>query len=337
MLNERLKSLVADRLLPHVQRPAQYLGGELNAVRKDHSRSRQALPGLSRHLYRRHEPSRLAGALHADESAGRLGRASGPSRPGSTWKRNCAGRVPLYSLETFTPLADFDVLGFTLQYELSFTNVLTMLDLGAFRCTHDERTLADPLVIAGGPCAQNPEPLARSSMCSSSATASQACRDLRHLVRTRDAFGRPGSATANATDAEQRARAAGLELAGGFPSPMSRGSTSPNTTPTVACWQLHPHASGRARHDRAVGDRRSGAMPLPKRPIVPYDRMRARPDRHRNHARLPLAVPLLPEHGDQAAAASATRRNDRGGSLGRVSQHGLHEISLLSLSTSDYP
>ena len=68
--------------------------------------------------------------------------------------------LPLYSLETFTPLAEFDVLGFTLQYEISYTNILTMLDLGGIPLRGNERTLADPLVIAGGPCAQNPEPLA---------------------------------------------------------------------------------------------------------------------------------------------------------------------------------
>lgn len=68
--------------------------------------------------------------------------------------------LPLYGWETFTPLCDFDVLGFTLQYEIGATNVLTMLDLGRVGIRCDERGLDVPLVIAGGPCAQNPEPLA---------------------------------------------------------------------------------------------------------------------------------------------------------------------------------
>ena len=68
--------------------------------------------------------------------------------------------MPLYSLETFTPLGEFDVLGFTLQYEICTSNLLTMLDLGRIPLRSVERTLDDPLVIAGGPCAQNPEPLA---------------------------------------------------------------------------------------------------------------------------------------------------------------------------------
>jgi len=68
--------------------------------------------------------------------------------------------LALYTLETFTPLRDMDVVGFSLQYELSFTNVLTMIDLGGIPMAAADRGDRDPLVIAGGPCAANPEPLA---------------------------------------------------------------------------------------------------------------------------------------------------------------------------------
>jgi radical SAM family uncharacterized protein len=67
--------------------------------------------------------------------------------------------LPLYSLETFSPLTEFDVLGFSLQYEMSYTNVLTMLDLGGVPLHVSERSMRDPLVIAGGPSAVNPEPM----------------------------------------------------------------------------------------------------------------------------------------------------------------------------------
>jgi radical SAM family uncharacterized protein len=70
-------------------------------------------------------------------------------------------RLPLWSLETFTPLGRFDVLGFTLQYDLCSTNVLTMLDLAGIPLTAEDRTLEHPLVIAGGPGTANPEPMAR--------------------------------------------------------------------------------------------------------------------------------------------------------------------------------
>jgi radical SAM family uncharacterized protein/radical SAM-linked protein len=69
-------------------------------------------------------------------------------------------RLPLSSLEFKRPLMDFDILGFTLQYELSYTNILNMLDLGGLPVRSEERGDTSPLVIAGGPCAVNPMPLA---------------------------------------------------------------------------------------------------------------------------------------------------------------------------------
>jgi len=69
-------------------------------------------------------------------------------------------QLSLFSLETFRPLREFDVIGFTLQYELHATNVLTMLDLAGIPVWASDRSDNDPLVIAGGPCAYNPEPLA---------------------------------------------------------------------------------------------------------------------------------------------------------------------------------
>ena len=71
-----------------------------------------------------------------------------------------AAGLPLGSLETFTPLSEFDIVGFTLQYELTYTNLLAMLDLGGIPLRAAQRGCDDPLVIAGGPCAFNPEPLA---------------------------------------------------------------------------------------------------------------------------------------------------------------------------------
>jgi radical SAM superfamily enzyme YgiQ (UPF0313 family) len=68
--------------------------------------------------------------------------------------------LPLFSLESKTPLRDFDAVGFTLQYELSYANILNMLELGGIPLLSGERTDRDPIVIAGGPCAFNPEPLA---------------------------------------------------------------------------------------------------------------------------------------------------------------------------------
>src|SRR5262249_49401056 len=66
----------------------------------------------------------------------------------------------LVSLESHLPLADFHVVGMSLQYELTYTNLLTMLELGGIPLRAAARGPAHPIVIAGGPCAFNPEPLA---------------------------------------------------------------------------------------------------------------------------------------------------------------------------------
>ncbi|MCA9590118.1 MAG: B12-binding domain-containing radical SAM protein, partial [Myxococcales bacterium] len=68
--------------------------------------------------------------------------------------------LPLVSLESARPLRDFDVVGFSLQFELTYTNVLEMLDLGGIPVRSDARSEDDPLVIAGGPTATHPEPIA---------------------------------------------------------------------------------------------------------------------------------------------------------------------------------
>ncbi|MEZ4315404.1 MAG: B12-binding domain-containing radical SAM protein, partial [Polyangiaceae bacterium] len=68
--------------------------------------------------------------------------------------------LPLVSIETARPLRDFTVVGFSLQYELTYTNILTMLHLGGIPLRSADRADGDPLVIAGGPTATHPEPLA---------------------------------------------------------------------------------------------------------------------------------------------------------------------------------
>jgi radical SAM superfamily enzyme YgiQ (UPF0313 family) len=68
--------------------------------------------------------------------------------------------IQLFSIETNTPVREFDLLGFTLQYELSYTNVINMIDLAGMPIRSADRTSDMPIIMAGGPCAFNPEPLA---------------------------------------------------------------------------------------------------------------------------------------------------------------------------------
>lgn len=68
--------------------------------------------------------------------------------------------LPLVTLESFRPLSEFDIVGFSLQYEMSYTNILNMLDLGGVSIFQKDRKEDEPFVIAGGPCATHPEPIA---------------------------------------------------------------------------------------------------------------------------------------------------------------------------------
>ena len=159
-MNLTLKKSVIQHVLPHVQGPAQYLGGELNSVRKDHATVKGsiclAFPdaytlGMSHHGFQ---------VLYSlmNEFGWACERVFTPVPDFEKAMR--AANLPLYGLETFTPLNQFDIIGFSLQYEVSYTNILTMLDLGGIPLHSDERGADDTLVIAGGPGAQNPELIA---------------------------------------------------------------------------------------------------------------------------------------------------------------------------------
>lgn len=160
MLNATLKDAVL-RLLPKVSTPAQYLGGEINAVVKDHRQVRGKLclgfPDTYSLGMSHHGLQVLYSLMNADPQWA-CERAFTPWLDFETELRQ--HQLPLYGLESFTPLRDYDVVGFSLQYEVCYTNVLTMLDLGGIPHFGHERSVRDPLVIAGGPGAQNPEVLA---------------------------------------------------------------------------------------------------------------------------------------------------------------------------------
>ena len=160
MMNTALKDAVT-RIVTRVATPAQYIGGELNSIVKDHSQVRGklclAFPDTYGLGMSHHGLQVLYSLLNADPQWS----CERAFTPWVDWESELRGhRLPLYSLETFTPLREFDLVGFSLQYEVSYTNVLTMLDLGGIPLFSTERRVNDPLVIAGGPGAQNPELLA---------------------------------------------------------------------------------------------------------------------------------------------------------------------------------
>jgi radical SAM family uncharacterized protein len=160
MVNTSLKQTI-NRLLPRVQMPAQYLGGELNSVVKDHRQVRGKVCLTFPDTYTlgtsHHGLQVLYSIMNLDPQWA-CERAFTPWSDFEAILRQ--NSLPLYSLETCTPLHQFDLIGFSLQYEVCYTNILTMLDLGRIPLHSKDRTLDHPLVIAGGPGAQNPELLA---------------------------------------------------------------------------------------------------------------------------------------------------------------------------------
>ena len=160
MLNQELKNHVVSRILPGVRTPGQYVGGELNSVVKDHRTARGtvclAFPDTYALGMSHHGLQVLYSLMNAEGWACERVFTPLPDFEAALRRHG----LPLYSLETFTPLNRFDVLGFSLQYEICYTNVLTMLDLGGIALHAEDRGPDDTLVIAGGPGAQNPELLA---------------------------------------------------------------------------------------------------------------------------------------------------------------------------------
>ncbi|MCL2817734.1 MAG: TIGR03960 family B12-binding radical SAM protein, partial [Clostridiales bacterium] len=147
-------------LLPRVERPAQYIGGEYNSVVKDWEKTAVKMAFLFPETYEigmSHLGLRLLyHAVNREENF--LMERSFAPLPDMEAEMRSLG-MPLFSWESRRPLRDFDVLGFTLQYELTYTNVLNMLDLAQLPLLSAERR-GWPVVIAGGPAAYNPEPLA---------------------------------------------------------------------------------------------------------------------------------------------------------------------------------
>ena len=150
-----------DQLLKRSEKPGRYIGGEINSAQKDPKKVDAnfvfAFPdiyeiGMSylglQILY--HELNKRENIY--------CQRVFAPAVDMEEMMRD--EEVPLVSIETKMPIKETDILGFTLQYEMSFTTVLNMLELAQIPLLASERSEEDPLVIAGGPCAFNPEPLA---------------------------------------------------------------------------------------------------------------------------------------------------------------------------------
>ncbi len=144
-----------------VKRPIRYLGGEWNSIAKDLSKVKCRLLLAFPDTYEigmSHLGLRIL--YHLINSRPDLA-CERVFSPWTDMEKEMRGRnIPLYSLETRRPASEFDIIGFSLQYEMNYTNILNLLDLAGIPLRSDQRGEEHPLIIAGGPVALNPEPLA---------------------------------------------------------------------------------------------------------------------------------------------------------------------------------
>lgn len=150
-----------EKILKLVEKPARYIGGEVNSVKKDPDkvavRFGFAFPDIYEIGMSYMGMQILYNILNKNDDI-YCERVFAPAADMENIMRE-QGRK-LFTIETFTPISALDMLGFTLQYELSYTNVLNILDLGGIPLYSRQRGDEYPVIVAGGPCAFNPEPLA---------------------------------------------------------------------------------------------------------------------------------------------------------------------------------
>ena len=148
-------------ILSLLRHPSHYLGSEINAIRKDPSQVRLRFALAFPDLYEVGMSHIGMQILYYILNRKNEIAAERVFAPGTDLERELrAANRPLCSLETRTPLAEFDIIGFSLMYELTYTNILNMLSLSSIPYYSKDRDMRHPFIIAGGPCAFNPEPLA---------------------------------------------------------------------------------------------------------------------------------------------------------------------------------
>jgi radical SAM family uncharacterized protein len=150
-----------ESILPGVQKPSRYIGGESNQVQKDPETATARVVWSYPDAYEIGISNQALQILYSmvNERTGAWAERTYCPWPDMADAMREQG-VPLFSLESWRPVRDADLWGITLQHELCYTNVLEMLDLAGGPLHASTRTQDDPIIIGGGPCASNPEPLA---------------------------------------------------------------------------------------------------------------------------------------------------------------------------------
>lgn len=149
-----------EKILAKVQKPAQYTGGELNEVIKDKNKVDLRYAFCFPDTYEigmSNLGMKILYSLINNRDDAWCERVFAPEEDMETLMRD--NNIPLFALESGDSIKDFDAIGFTLGYELCYSNVLNLLDLAGLPVLSNERTSLTPIVMAGGACACNPEPI----------------------------------------------------------------------------------------------------------------------------------------------------------------------------------
>ncbi len=155
------KLALSDEILMSVEKPARYIGGEVNAVMKEKDKVAVRFAMCFPDVYEigmSHLGIQILYDMFNQREDVWCERVYSPWTDLNQVLRR--QNIPLFALESQDPVRDFDFLGITIEYEMCYTNILQILDLAQIPMKAEERTKEDPFVIGGGPCAYNPEPLA---------------------------------------------------------------------------------------------------------------------------------------------------------------------------------
>jgi radical SAM family uncharacterized protein/radical SAM-linked protein len=317
-----LRKKLEREVLPLVSRPGRYIGGERNLPKKDPGSVRASFLLAFPDVYEigmSHVGIRILYDVLNRRPDVAAERAFAP------WidmeERMRERGIPLFSLESHRPAAEFDLIGFSLQYELQYTNVLTMIDLAGLPLRAADRGEGHPLVVGGGPCAFNPEPLAAFFDLFVIGDGESAVLDLVDLIV--DARGE------GLSRGDALVRAAGIP--GVYVPSLYRAEEVSGASAAVPA---DPRAPARVcrRLERSLG--RSN---YPARPVVPITEA--------THDRLSIEIARGCTRGCRFCQAGMVTRPVRNREVADVTSlvdegiasTGYDEVSLLSLSASDHP
>ena len=155
------KLALNDEILLKIEKPARYIGNEVNSVMKDPEKVSIRFAMCFPDVYEigmSHLGIQILYDMFNKREDVWCERVYSPWTDLDQIMRE--RKIPLFALESQDPVKEFDFLGITLQYEMCYTNILQVLDLSGIPLAAEERTDEDPIVIGGGPCTYNPEPLA---------------------------------------------------------------------------------------------------------------------------------------------------------------------------------